>query len=279
MTAVTQSDLKRRQPIRITFVIGGIILLVAIFFAAFPGFVTPYDPSAFNYQMLLQPPSLAHPFGTDNYGRDIFSRVVWGARIDLQIALGGTLVPVIAGTAIGAIVGYYGGWLDALFGRVVDVVVAFPFLVLVITIIAVLGPGLLNMYIAISAVGWIAYARLVRAEVMVQKQKDYAAAGRVLGFRDRRIIFGHVLPNTLSAVIVYWMTDMALVILLGSSLGYLGLGAQPPSPEWGVLVADGKNYMTTAWWVATFPGLAIIVLGIGFSLFGDGIADFMRARQ
>lgn len=279
MVSLGVEQARPRRRIKGSLIIGAAILLVFIVLAVFPYLATVYDPVAFDYNALLKPPSLQHLFGTDNFGRDVFARVVWGARVDLEIALGATLIPVLLGTVIGALVGYYGGWLDLVFGRIVDVVVAFPFLVLVIAIIAVLGPGLVNMYIAISAVGWVSYARLVRSEVLIQKQMEYAAAGRVLGFRDSRIIFRHIVPNTLTAVIVFWMTDMALVILLGSSLGYLGLGAQPPTAEWGVLVAEGKNFMTTAWWIATFPGLAIILLGIGFSLFGDGLADLIRSRD
>ena len=164
-----------------------------------------------------------------------------------------------------------------MFGRLVDLVVTFPFLVLVIAIVAVLGPGLINMYIAVSAVGWVFYARLMRAEVQVQKQSDYAAAARVLGYGEARIIFRHLLPNAITPIIVYWMTDMALAILLGSSLGYLGLGAQPPTAEWGVIIADGKNFMSTAWWISVFPGIAIVLAGVGFSLVGDGIADLLPA--
>jgi peptide/nickel transport system permease protein len=150
--------------------------------------------------------------------------------------------------------------------------------VLVIAIVAVLGPGLLNMYIAISAVNWIIYARLMRGEIIVQKRRDYAAAGRVMGYSAPRIIFRHLLPNAISPILVYWMTDMALAILLGSSLGYLGLGAQPPTSEWGVLIADGKNFMTTAWWMSIFPGIAIVIAGAGFGLIGDGLAGWLRRR-
>jgi peptide/nickel transport system permease protein len=194
----------------------------------------------------------------------------------LQIAFGGTVIPIVLGTIVGAVVGYVGGWAEIGFGRIVDIVIAFPFLVLVIAIIAVLGPGLFNMYIAVSVVGWVAYARLMRSEVLIQKEMDYAAAGRGMGYGAPRIIFRHLLPNAITPVVIYWMTDMALVILLGSSLGYLGLGAQPPTPEWGVLISDGRNFMATAWWISTFPGIAIIVVGVGFSLVGDGIADLIR---
>jgi peptide/nickel transport system permease protein len=259
-------------------VVGCVLLALFLAGSAFPQLLAPYDPLQFDFTALLQGPSWRHPFGADNFGRDILSRVIWAARIDLQIALLATLFPLVFGTLVGAFVGYYGGVLDIVFGRIVDLVVTFPFLVLVIAIVAVLGPGLNNMYIAVSAVGWVFYARLMRAEVMVQAQRDYAQAGRVLGYGALRIIFRHLLPNAVTPIIVFWMTDMALAILLGSSLGYLGLGAQPPTAEWGVLIADGKNFMSTAWWISVFPGLAIVLAGLGFSLIGDGIADLLRPK-
>lgn len=256
------------------------LLLLAVFLAAalFPAQLAPYEPAEFDYTAIMQPPSAAHPFGTDNFGRDVLSRVIWGTRIDLQIALFTTLFPFVFGTLVGALTGYYGGWLDAVFGRIVDVVVVFPFLVLVIAIVAVLGPGLLNMYIAVSSVGWVYYARLVRDEVMVQKNAEYAQAARVMGYSPARVIFRHLLPNAVTPAIVYLMTDMSLGILLGASLGYLGLGAQPPTAEWGVMIADGKNFMVTAPWVTTFPGLALTAAGLTFSLIGDGLADLLRPR-
>jgi peptide/nickel transport system permease protein len=256
--------------------IGAVLILLFVVSALFPGTVAPYDPNALDFLALLQPPSLSHPFGTDNLGRDMVSRVIWAASIDFQIALFSTLFPVVFGTFAGALIGYYGGILDAVFGRLVDLVVTVPFLVLVIAIVAVLGPGLVNLYVAVSAVGWVAYARLVRSEMTVQKKRDYAAAGRVMGFSTMRIVFGHLLPNAITPTVVYWMTDLSLAILLGSSLGYLGLGAQPPTAEWGVLIADGKNFMTTAWWISIFPGIAIVITGTGFSLFGDGLAEWLQ---
>jgi peptide/nickel transport system permease protein len=278
MTAQAETTGLRRRGLRLrgSLVVG--LLLTGLFLvtAAAPGWIAPYDPLAFDMSAILQPPSLAHPFGTDNFGRDIVSRVIWAARIDLAIAIYTTVFAVVFGTIVGAFVGYYGGWLDVVFGRIVDLVITFPFLVIVIAIVSVLGPGLINMFIAVSAVGWVFYARLMRAEVMTQKQADYAAAGRVLGYGELRIIFRHLLPNAIGSIIVYWMTDMALGILLGSSLGYLGLGAQPPTAEWGVLVADGKNFLSTAWWISFFPGVAIVLTGLGLSLLGDGIADRLR---
>jgi peptide/nickel transport system permease protein len=261
-----------------TTLVGGAIVLPVILCALFPQAIAPYDPNIFDYRALMNPPSLAHPFGTDNFGRDILSRTIWAAQIDLQIAIFCTLFPALVGTFIGAIVGYVGGVFDAIFRRVVDVAVTIPFLVLVIAIVAVLGPGLINMYIAVGAVNWITYARLTRAEILSQKRRDYAASGRVMGYSAPRILFRHLLPNALSPIMVYWMTDMALAILLGSSLGYLGLGAQPPTSEWGVLIGDAKNFMTTAWWMSIFPGLAIVVTGVGFSLLGDGLSAWVRRR-
>jgi peptide/nickel transport system permease protein len=278
MAAVAVTAPARQRRVRMPLLLGCGLLGAFILLSLFPALFAPYDPLAFDYQALKQAPSLAHPFGTDNYGRDMLSRVIWATRIDLQIALFCTLFPLLFGTIIGALVGYYGGWLDALFGRLVDLTITFPFLVLVIAIVAVLGPGLLNMYIAVSVVGWVFYAKIMRAEIQVQKHSDYAAAARVLGYGEARIIFRHLLPNTITPIIVYWMTDMALCILLGSSLGYLGLGAQPPTAEWGVLIAEGKNFLSTAWWISVFPGIAIVLAGISFSLVGDSLADVFRRR-
>jgi peptide/nickel transport system permease protein len=255
-----------RQWRRIPFptYLGAAILAVIVVCALAPQLVAPYDPLAFDFGALLQPPSLAHPFGTDQFGRDILSRVIG---------------PLLIGSLVGLCVGYFGDPLDAIFGRIVDLVVTFPFLVLVIAIVAVLGPGLTNMYIAIAIVGWVFYARLVRAEVLVQRQNEYVAAALVLGYDTPRILFRHILPNVVRPILVYWVTDMALAILLGSSLGYLGLGAQPPTAEWGVLVADGKNFFSQAPWMCFFPGLAVVVCGLGFSLTGDGLADLLDVKR
>ncbi|MBP1872718.1 peptide/nickel transport system permease protein [Ensifer adhaerens] len=263
---------------RPSFVIGFAILALSIALALFPQLLAPYDPLAFDLSAIQQGPSLAHPFGTDNFGRDVLSRVIWAYRVDMQMAFFATIFALLIGVTVGAFVGYYGGIADTIFGRCVDAIITFPFLVLVIAIVAVLGPGLVNMYVAITAVNWVYYARLTRAEIMAQKSNDYAAAGRVLGYSDRRIIFRHLLPNAISPIIVYWMTDMALAILLGSSLGYLGLGAQPPAAEWGVLIAEGRNFLLTAWWMSLMPGIAIVLTGLGFSLVGDALADLLRPK-
>ena len=269
----------RKRPLPQPLLLGGIILAISLGLAVLPSLFAPYDPVAFDYVALLAPPSLAHPFGTDNFGRDVLSRVIHAYTIDMQIAFFGTIFSGVAGTFIGALVGYAGGLAETIFGRIVDAVVTFPFLVLVIAIVSVLGPGLINMYIAVGVVGWVFYARIIAAEVVVQKRLDYADAGRAMGYTPLRVIFRHLLPNAITPAIVYLMTDMALSILLGSSLGYLGLGAQPPTPEWGVQIAEGKNFMTTAWWISVFPGIAIVVTGLGFSLLGDGLAEVLRTRK
>ena len=260
------------------FLVGAFILTMSALLALFPGFFAPFDPNAFNYSALKQPPSADHWFGTDNLGRDTFSRVIWAYSINMQMAIVATVFAMLIGVVVGALVGYYGGIADAIFGRCVDAIITFPFLVLVIAVVAVLGPGLTNMYIAITLVGWVYYARLMRAEIMGQMANEYATAGKVIGCSDMRIIFRHLMPNAITPVLTYWMTDMALAILLGSSLGYLGLGAQPPAAEWGVLIAEGRNFITTAWWLSLMPGIAIVLTGLGFSLVGDSVADLMRPR-
>lgn len=273
---------RRPRKRRVSFAVGIALMALFIVVAIVPGWFAPYDPLAFDYQAIMHAPNWAHPFGTDNFGRDVLSRTIWATRIDMQIAIFSTLFPLVFGTFIGALAGYYGGWLDAILGRFVDLLIAFPFLVIVIALIAMLGPviglGLKCMYIALSIVDWVFYSQLMRAEIQVQKQSDYAAAARVLGYGEARIIFRHLLPNAITPIVVFWMTDMALEILLGSSLGYLGLGAQPPTAEWGVIIADGKNFMSTAWWMSVFPGTAIVLAGVGFSLLGDGLADVLRRR-
>lgn len=278
MTA-TPATKARRIMLPRPLILGGLILGASLALAIFPGVFAPYDPNAFDYNALLQAPSAAHLMGTDNFGRDVLSRVIHAYTIDMQIAIFATLFPFLIGTVVGALVGYVGGFAETLFGRVVDAVITFPFLVLVIAIVSVLGPGLINMYIAVGVVGWVFYARIIAAEVRVQKRLDYADAGRAMGYTHGRIIFRHLLPNAITPAVVYWMTDMALAILLGSSLGYLGLGAQPPAAEWGVQIADGKNFMSTAWWISVFPGVAIVLTGLGFSLTGDGLAELLRTRK
>jgi peptide/nickel transport system permease protein len=258
---------------------GGAIFALMIVCAAVPGWIAPYDPLAFNYEALLAPPSWAHPFGTDQFGRDILSRTIWAARVDLQIATFAVAGPLLVGGLLGLLAGYRHGWTDVLVGRAMDVIVTFPFLVLVIAIVAVLGPGLRNMYVAVAIAGWVPYARLMRGEVAVVAASDYVMAARGLGYTMPRILGKHIVPNAVRALLAYAVSDMALAILLGSSLGYLGLGAQPPEAEWGVLVADGKNFLEQAPWIALCPGAAILLAGLGFTLLGDGLADKLEVRR
>jgi peptide/nickel transport system permease protein len=265
----------RRRPPR-SLVIGGAMILFWIALAIFGPLIWTADPTALNLGASLLPPSLAHPFGTDNLGRDVLLRIVNGASIDLQIGLFTVLPALTIGSMVGGLAGYYGSLADMAVMRLVDIVVAFPFFVLVIAIIAVLGPGLLNLYIAVGLVGWVSYARVVRAEMMVAKQMDYARAARVLGFSDTRILLRHLMPNVIVQALIYSTSDFILGILLGSSLGFLGLGAQPPAPEWGVMIADGYSFLARAPWISALPGLVIVALAAAFSLFGDGLADYLR---
>ncbi len=253
----------------------GFIILIAIF----APFVAPFDPIAQNLSVKLQPPSLAYPFGTDNFGRNILSRIIWGARIDLQMGLIGVAVPFLIGTTVGAIAGYAGRAVDAVAMRVVDIVLAFPFLVLMLAIIAILKPGLSSFYIAMALVGWVSYARLIRAQVLVLKSADFVLAARSLGYSHFRILFRHILPNVLTGSIVFSMSDVVLVVLNGAAISYLGLGVQPPTAEWGIMIAEGQNFITTAWWITAFPGLTIVVMALGFSLLAEGLGEYLGVRE
>ena len=251
--------------------VAGVVLLVLV--ALFAPLIAPYGPNDQDLVTGLHGPTWSHLFGTNQLGEDIFSRVVYASRIDLQIGIVGVTVPFVIGTTIGLFAGYYGGWLDTIIGRVIDIFTAFPFLVLVIAIVAMLGPGLRNLYIAIAVVSWVAYARIVRGETLSAKRREYVVAAHGLGYSGLRIMFRHVLPNVIAPAIVFSMSDFVLDIVAGASLGFFGLGVQPPQAEWGVMIADGRNFITTAPWLVVFPGLAIVVVGFFFSLLGDGLAD------
>jgi peptide/nickel transport system permease protein len=199
--------------------------------------------------------------------------------VDLQIAVIGVIFPFLIGTILGSISGYLGGWVDAVFMRIVDVILAFPFLVLMLAIIAILGPGLKSFYLAMALVGWVSYARLVRAQVLILKGSDFAVAAQSLGFSRARIMFRHLLPNAVTGSIVFSMSDAVLVLLNGAAISYLGLGVQPPTPEWGIMVAEGQGFITTAWWITTFPGIAIVTLALGFSLVADGLGELLGVRE
>jgi peptide/nickel transport system permease protein len=260
--------------------LAGLILLAAfVALALLAPVVAPYDPILQDGNIRLQPPSWAHPFGTDNFGRDVLSRVIWGTRVDLQIAVIGVVFPFMIGTVVGTLAGYLGGKVDTVFMRVIDIILAFPFLVLMLSIIAILGPGLTSFYIAMALVGWVSYARLIRAQMLVLKNADYAMAALSLGFSGPRIMFRHLLPNSIAGSVVFSMSDCVLVLLSGAAISYLGLGVQPPTAEWGIMVAEGQSFITTAWWITLFPGLSIVTLAFGFSLTGDGLGDLLGVRE
>ena len=226
-----------------TFILGVVIVVIALIMAIFPAQIAPYDPTAVDITARTKAPSAAHIFGTDNYGRDIFSRVVWGTRIDLSIGFFGVLVPLIIGSIIGLLAAWYGGWLDSLLMRISEIMMAFPFTILVIAIITILGTGTINLYIALWLVGWMSYARLVRAEVMTLKKSEFIEAARVAGFSDARILLRHVLPNVISSSIVFAASDMVMCMLTGASMSFLGLGVQPPTPEWGAILRPHLHHL------------------------------------
>jgi len=262
---------------RIPLVIGAALVLLTICAAVFAPLLTQYDPTAQDlFHPLAGPGTPGHFLGTDQFGRDTWSRLLYAGRIDLLIAFGATSVTFVSGCLIGLISGFYGGRVDNIIMRLVDVVFAFPFIVLVLTIIAILGPGLLNMFIAIWLVSWIPYARIVRGEVLVAKRQEYVLAARALGYRKTRIMLGHILPNVLTPALIFSMLDAVGNVGLGAALGYLGLGVQDPTAEWGKMIADSQNFMVTSWWLPTFPGVAIVIFGVGLSLLGDSIADMFR---
>lgn len=265
----------------LTFLSPPLILATAIlggwlFIALAAPLIAPYDPDAIDIVNMLSAPSANHWFGTDQVGRDVLSRVMYAARVDLLLCVAGVLPPLAIGTAIGLFSGYFGGVIDSIFMRVYDLTVAFPFFVLVLAIVGVIGPGLINFILALTLVGWVTYARLVRAEVLSVRQSEYIRAAECLGFPKRAILFRHVLPNAMGPVIAYAVSDAVLVMLAGVSVGYLGMGAQPPLAEWGVIIADGQAFISQAWWICLFPGLAAISLGLGFAFLGDGLGRWRR---
>jgi peptide/nickel transport system permease protein len=261
-----------------TLIAGCSILGIVVVAALAAPLLTPYNPNTLDPLRPLAPPLTAgHPLGTDQFGRDMFARILYGGRIDLLIAFGATSVTLVVGTAIGLFSGYVGGWADTVIMRIVDLFFAFPFFVLVIAVVAMLGPSVRNMFIAIWLVSWISYARITRGHTVVAKGREYILAAKALGYRHSRVMLRHILPNVVSFVLIFAMIDAVGNILLGAALGYLGLGAKPPSPEWGTMIADGQNYILSSWWLSTLPGVAIVIVGVGFSLIGDGLADILRA--
>lgn len=265
----------RRNPLAM---VGLGIIVALLLVAAFAPLIATADPLAQNLDRRLLPPSGANFFGTDSLGRDIFSRIVYGTRVTLVIVLLVVVTVGPIGLLIGAASGYLGGWVDRLLMRMTDVFLAFPRLVLALAFVAALGPGLENAVIAIAITAWPPYARVARAETLIIRQQDYIAAIRLQGASQWRIVWKHVVPMCLPSLIVRTTLDMAGIILIAAGLGFLGLGAQPPIPEWGAMISAGREQIFDQWWVATFPGLAICVVALGFNLLGDGLRDVMDAR-
>jgi peptide/nickel transport system permease protein len=254
-----------------------ILLLVAV--AIFAPYIAPYDIGANNLANRLQPPSWAHYFGTDELGRDIFSRLVYGSRITLYIV---TLTAIIAapiGLIVGTTAGYMGGWVDTALMRIVDIFLAFPSLVLALSFAAALGPGIENAVIAISLAAWPPIARLARAETLTIRSSDYVAAIRLQGASTMRVIWHHVVPMCIPSVVIRITLNMSSIILTAAGLGFLGLGAQPPSPEWGAMLSSGREFMMTSWWLAAKPGCANLLASLAFNQFGDGLRDVLDPRN
>lgn len=255
-----------------TLRVGAVMMIILAFAAIFAPQIAPYDPDLQDFDAIMVPPNLQHLFGTDNIGRDIFSRVLYGARIDLVSGLIMTYVPMAYGVLIGAYAGYRGGWFDSVIAMIINVVIAFPFLVVIIIVVAVAGPGLQNIYIAVFLGSWTMYARLTRAEMLVERTKDYVQAAKVLGFPTRRILLFHALPNTVGSAVAFSMSDFVLNILMLAGLSFIGFGAQPPLPEWGAMIAEGKEFILDAWWICAMPGLVVVYAGAALSLIGDGLS-------
>jgi peptide/nickel transport system permease protein len=278
---VPASEIARRRTFRNrwyrtpSFVVGGTIVTALILASLAAPLLTRYDPNAQDLLHAYAHPGGSHWLGTDQLGRDVFSRLIYAGRSDLLIGFLAVLCPFCAGTLLGCLAGFYGGFVDTVVMRLVDVVVAFPFLVLVIALVFVLGSGATSIVIAITAVGWVSYARIVRGEILVQKRLDYVLAARAAGLSDARIIGRHLLPNVITQAIVFSMSDIVLSILAIVTLGYLGLGLPPPTADWGSMAADGESLITTQWQLTTFPGFAVVLTGLGLSLLGDGLADLL----
>jgi peptide/nickel transport system permease protein len=258
--------------------LGSLITALLILTALMSRWISPLDP---NFQTLsdrLLPPSLLHLMGTDQFGRDVFSRLVYGSRISLAVGLVAVFIYVLIGTTLGALAGYYGGWLDGLLMRLTDMFLCIPTLLLILTVMAFVGPSIINIMVVIGLTAWPDLARLVRGEVLALKEREFIQAARLIGMSDARLILKHLLPNALGPVIVVATLGIGGAILLESSLSFLGLGVQPPTASWGNMLMEGKDHLTDAWWLVTFPGAAIFVTVLGFYLLGEGLRDFLDPR-
>lgn len=267
----------RRNPLAM---IGLGISIALVLMAIFAPFLAQHDPISQDLSRRLLPPGTpGNLLGTDDFGRDILSRLIWGSRITLYIVLLVILTAPVFGLLIGTVAGYFGGWIDTVLMRVTDIFLAFPKLILALALVAVLGPGMENAVLAIALTSWPPYARVARAETLTVRNSDYIAAVKLQGAGAGRIIWGHVMPMCLPSVIIRVTLDMAGVILTAAGLGFLGLGVQPPLPEWGLMISAGRKFLFEQWWVATMPGLAIFIVSLGFNLLGDGLRDVLDPRS
>ena len=257
---------------------GGIIVVILFVVSLAAPWLAPYDPLAIDLTRILAPPTWQHLCGTDQLGRDVLSRMIWGAGISLKVGFVATGIAVLIGALLGALAGYYGGWWDMVIMRLVDVMLCFPTFFLILAVIAFLEPSIWNIMIIIGATGWMGIARLVRADFMSLKERDFVTAARVLGAGDTRIIFRHILPNAMTSILVAATLGVAGAILTESALSFLGIGVQPPTPSWGNILTAGKDNIDIAWWLSLYPGLAILITVLGYNLLGEGIRDALDPR-
>lgn len=262
----------RRRPAT-PVLIGAVIVAVLALAALLAPLIAPYAPNQVDFLHPQASPSFSHPMGTDDSGRDVFSRSLYGLRVDLLVVLFVTYMPLPIGVLLGAIAGSFGGTVDAVIARVADVMLAFPFFVLVIAIIAIVGPGLEGVLIGVPIAAWALYARLARSEMLVLREQPFMLATTALGYSRTRAILRHAVPNLMRTALIYSTLDMVVNLLLLSSLSYLGLGQQPPGAELGTIIAGGQPYLLSSWWIATLPGLILVVFGVGVGLIGDGLSD------
>jgi peptide/nickel transport system permease protein len=259
-------------------VVGLLVILLLAVLAVLAPWVAPYEPTEIDIDNVLSPPSLAHPFGTDELGRDVLSRMLWGARVSMSVGFVAMGIAVAVGLLVGSVAGYFGGWVDALLMRLVDVMLAFPTFVLILAVIAIVEPSIFTIMVVVGLTGWMDVARLVRAEFLSLKEREFVLAARALGAGHARIIFREILPNALSPVFVAATFGVAGAILVESALSFLGIGVQPPTPSWGNILTSGKDYIEVAWWLSLFPGLAILITVLSYNLVGEGLRDALDPR-
>jgi peptide/nickel transport system permease protein len=288
-TAVVRASRAMRRPVRTralkpwyrngTLIAGIVIVGLLVLMAVLAPLLSPYDPIKQDLEHALQSPNGAHWLGTDKYGRDVLTRLMYGARIDLRVGFLAVLIPFVIGAVLGSLAGYFGGWFDTIVMRLVDVFFAFPFYVLVIVLVFVLGAGEKSIYLAIATVSWVSYAKIMRGELLVAKKQDWVVAARLGGMSHARILLRHIAPNVFSQALIYAMSDIVQDIMAIVTLGYLGLGIAPPTPEWGSMILDGQEFITTQWQQATIPGLAVVVTSLGLSFLGDGLSDLLTPER